>query len=210
MSNTLHDAPGDEEGKLDVAARVRQARSDHEARRRAVDDGTAEPEVYEALEYAYEGADQAPDNLRDDARSYAVTLVLDAVSKAQRENEPIDPETIGKKATTSIRKTTESMAKGGVLGALQFLRPDTQTLGRVRSDLREARRPLHQEPELTASPLAEWRASSEARSERQTHALEGLLSLAERQAKGARVMLIIAAFTLIASVTAAAVAIIAP
>ena len=43
----------------DLTTRMRQARVDHEARVQAVADGTADPEVYEALQYAYEGAEDA-------------------------------------------------------------------------------------------------------------------------------------------------------
>jgi hypothetical protein len=191
----------------DLTARLRQARAEHEAHVKAVADGTAEPEVYAALEYAYRAAGDAPDDLRDDAREHAVTLVLDAIGKARRTGDPIDPEVIGKAAAAKIRGTTEFMSKGGILGSLSFLRPDAQIIGRVRSDLAEARRPLRDPPEPVRPQLAEWADASEARSERQIDALEGLLRLAERQARGMPLMAALAAISAIAAVVAAVAAI---
>jgi hypothetical protein len=197
------------ESSPDFTARLREARADHEANVKAVMDGTAEAEVYAALEHAYRAADDAPEDLRDDARDYAVTLVVDAVRKARRAGAPVNPEIIGNEAAAKIRKTTEFMAKGGVLGAFRLLRSDTQTIHRIRSDLAEARRPLREPPELVGSPLAEWRAASEARSERRTDALEGLLRLAERQARGTPLMFALTIISAIAAVVAAVAAIIA-
>jgi hypothetical protein len=188
-----------------MAVRVRRARADHQARVRAVADGTAEPEVYAALKYAYAVADRAPEDRRVDARSPAVTLVADAIGNALRAGDPIDAEVIGKAAAAQIRRTTEFMASGGFLAVFGFLRPDTRTIDRVRSDLEEARRPP---PDPVVSSLAERNAENAAVQRAQVAALEGLLSLAERQAKTEPVLVWLAGISAVAAVVAAVAAII--
>ena len=76
-----------------------------------------------------------------------MTLVLDAIGKAHRLGQPVDPAAIGRQAAAKIRETTEFVAKGGILGALGLLRPDVRTIDRVRTDIAEARRPLRDGPD---------------------------------------------------------------
>jgi hypothetical protein len=190
----------------DLAARVRQRREEIIARRQAIEDGTARPEVYDAIDRACVIADEAPEDLRDQMRSSAVSLVSEEFARHEREGEPIDPAEIDAAVATQLRKYIYAVKSPSPLMSWLTGR-NASIIGSVRSDLIAASRPLPPEP-VTKGALPQWVDASAERSDRQIHALEGLLQLAENQNRLAPWMVMFAAVGAVAAVVAAVAAIV--
>jgi len=178
----------------DLATWFREARSRHDACVREVTAGTAPKALLDAVGVAERALD---DKVSDEERLYIVSSVADAAKSGQ--NPEIDPMSIGAKIANDVERVREFRRSGGAIGVLgqRSARP---ALGMVRANVAALRPP----PELVASPFAEWRRASDARGERQTAALEGLLALAERQTRREPITLLAA----VASVVAAVVSVI--
>lgn len=189
----------------ELVARVRQRREEIAARRQAIEDGKAEPEVYEAIDRARAIADEAPEEWRDDMRKAVVGIVSDEFARREREAEPIDAAEIDAAVAKTLRKYIHTLKSPSPLMSFMTGR-NASIIGSVRTDLIEASRPLPPAPPSKA-PFAEWYDASAKRADRQLDALAGLLRLAESQNRLAPWMLVSAALAAIAAVVAAVAAI---
>lgn len=188
-----------------LIARVRQRREEIVARQQAIEDGNARPEVYEAIDRARDIADEAPEGCRDEIQKSVVGIVSDEFGRRERAGEPIDAAEIDAAVATRLRKYIDNMTSPSLWLPFTAGR-NSSLIGSIRSDLIEAARPLPP-IEPVKAPFAEWYAASAERDERQLHALEGLLRLAETQDHLAPWMMVFAAVAAVAAVVAAVAAV---
>lgn len=203
------ETPPPSERLTELRKQLLAAREEHDALCQEIKAGKAESWVYEALKVAFAVADE--DDPDDQTRQFAMLSIADQLGAA-RAGKEIDGNAIGESIGRSIRDVKE-IQRGG--GALHWLRRDRSPLQRISANLSAARLPSSmpvgvQAPgvEKSVAAIAEWRRVSEERSNRQTAALEGMLSVLESQVKGGRVVLIATVVAAVSSTVAAIVGII--
>jgi hypothetical protein len=189
----------------DISARLREVRTRADARRAAVEEGRAPSELYEARDTACEVVGDA---LTDDARDYITTLVIDTHAKAERTDEPFDAGETGEKVGREVARVLDFQRKGGIAGWVERMRFPYASVGGARLDLAAARpERIKREPvEMGQSPIADWRAESADRADRQIDALERLVDHAEAQGKDSRINLAVSAVAAVSGVAAVVIA----
>jgi hypothetical protein len=93
----------------DLAERVRKRREEINARRKAIEDGMARPEVYEAIERARVVADEAPEAWRHEIKQSVLAIVSDEFDRREREGEPIDVAEIDAAVAKTLRKYIDTV-----------------------------------------------------------------------------------------------------
>lgn len=85
-----------------------------------IQDGDADPKIYEAIEFAREVyvPHQDKDEDNDGAYRHVSLLISDEFAQAHNAGRTPNPKAIGKKVGEDVRKTLEWRRNGGIAGAL--------------------------------------------------------------------------------------------
>jgi hypothetical protein len=193
-------------GGLNSAAveRLRAARARHNAKVAKIEAGVADARTTEAVHAAYRATNGTPGELSDDAKGYIHMTVADQLDA------DMNPTKLGESIAKRLGEVEEFQRTGGFAGMLgRSAFSPRAAFDSVGQDVEAVRRKSAALTVPPSSGLAEWREAIDARGERQTNALEGLLALARQQDKTSRRMVVLTLATLIVAMVAAVATIIA-